>query len=166
MPRGDSCGFCSTQQAGQGGRDFCVESRALAPAFASTQAQSEPALASQALRAPGEGSCLWRQTSQLAFGRGPGEPGQGGFSLSSGEGLAAVPQGPPPAPSPLEYHITVPPGVSPAASAQPAHTKCSFWKSDYNFKVGLRSLHLVFRVPECCFIRITVLFFLGFSRRL
>lgn len=60
----------------------------------------------------------------------------------------------------------IPSGSAFPASILPAHTKCSSWKSAYNFKVGLRSLHLVFRVPECCFIRITVLFFLGFSRRL
>jgi len=80
--------------------------------------------------------------------------------------MAAVLQGLPPALSLLKYHITVFRGVSPPASIQPAHRKCSFWKSEHNFKVGLRSLHLVFRVPERCFIRITVLFFLGFSRRL
>lgn len=87
-------------------------------------------------------------------------------SLYFGDRMAAVLQRLPSVPPLLKYHITVLPGVSPTASIQPAHRKCSFWRGEYNFKVGLRSLHLVFRVPECCFIRITVLFFLGFSRRL
>lgn len=143
-----------------------MESCAFAPAFASKQAQSVPAPLSQAFRAPGKEGWFWSQRSQLACRRGPWEPGHGGFSLYFGDRMAVVLQGLSSVLSLLKYHITVLPGVRLTVSIRPAHRKCSFWKSEYNFKVGLRSLHLVFRVPECCFIRITVLFFLGFSRRL
>ena len=87
-------------------------------------------------------------------------------SLYFGDRVATVLQRLPSASPLLKSHITVLPGVSLTASIPSAHRKCGFWRGEHNFKVGLRNLHLVFRVPECCFIRITVLFFLGFSRRL
>lgn len=135
------------------------------PAFASRQAQLVPALL---LRLSGhleKKAGFGDKDPALLLGGDLENPGTVG-SLYFGDRMAAVLLRLPSVPPLLQYHITVLPGVSPTASIQPAHRKHSFWRGEYNFKVGLRSLHLVFRVPECCFIRITVLFFLGFSRRL
>lgn len=100
-------------------------------------------------------------------GRGPGSLLGVAFErLGMADAFCVWGQRLPPALCLLDSHLAALPGLRLPASVQRRAPSAAFGRGESNFEAGLRSLHRVFRVPECCFIRITVLFFLGFSRRL